>query len=331
MKEQVAAVEPIARGIRIRGKTLGYYAEVMGPFLAIIIFALFMAVAAPRFFLPQNLINILYSASIFIIMAVGMTFVITGAGIDLSVGSMLALSGVIMCFYVKFTDWPPFLGIPIILIVGAILGMINGLLIVKLRLPAFIATIATMIGYRGIVLIMAAGYSMYRFPPEITFIGKYRLFGTFPLAIVIAFVVVLIGYFLYRRTAFGRYTAAMGGDREAAVLAGINVDLYKVLGFTFMGLLAGLAALITIGRLDSFHSNFGVYMEIDVIAAVIIGGTLLYGGKGKIWGSFAGAVLMAMVTNGVTILRLPYFYQYVAVSVVIILSVTLYTLRAKRE
>lgn len=327
MKEQVTAAE---RDVG-RGRSIGYYIEVMGPFLAIILFGMFMAIVAPRFFLPQNLFNILYSASIFIIMAVGMTFVITGGGIDLSVGSMLALSGVIMCFYVKFTDFPPILGIPIVLIMGTVLGAFNGFIIVKLRLPEFIATIATMIGYRGVVLIMAAGYSMYRFPPEVAFIGKYRLFGTFPLAIVVAFVVVLLGYFLYRWTTFGRYTAAMGGNKEAAILAGINVDKYKILNFAFMGFLTGLAALITIGRLDAFHATYGTHMEIDTIAAVIIGGTALYGGVGKIWGSFAGAILMAMVTNGVVILRLPYFYQYVAVALVIILAVSMYMLRTKKR
>lgn len=159
----------------------------------------------------------------------------------------------------------------------------------------------------------------------------YRLFGVFPVAILIAIAVVFLGYFLYRRTNFGRYTAAAGGNKEAAILAGINVDKYKILNFTFMGLLAGLAALITIGRLDAFHATYGTNMEIDTIAAVIIGGTALYGGVGKIWGSFAGAILMAMVTNGMVVLRLQYFYQYVAVAVVIIMAVSLYTLRAKRE
>lgn len=330
-QKKVTGFKPRPGGINIRGRSLGYYMEMAGPLLAIILFAVFMAFAAPRFFLMQNLINILYSASIFIIMAVGMTFVITGAGIDLSVGSMLALSGVLMCFYIKFTGLPPIFGIPIALIAGTLLGAFNGLIIVKLRLPEFIATIATMIGYRGIVLILAGGYSMYRFPPEVVFLGKYRFFGVFPLAIVIAFVTAIVGYFMYRYTTFGRYTAAMGGDREAAILAGINVNKYKILNFAFMGFLAGLVGVITIGRLDSFHANFGTNMEIHTIAAVIIGGTALYGGVGKIWGSLAGAILMAMVTNGMVILRLPYFYQYVAVAIVIILAVSMYTLRRRRE
>lgn len=326
MEEKQMATKMVAA----RGRSIGYYAEVMGPFLAIIIFALLMAFLAPRFFIPQNLINIFYSASIFIIMAVGMTFVITGAGIDLSIGSQLALSGVLMCFICKFTDLPPILAIPAGLFIGTVLGTINGLLIVKLRLPEFIATLATMIGYRGIVLILAGGFSMYRFPSEFIFLGRYRLFGVFPISIILSIIVVIIGYYMFRYTKFGRYTAAMGGNKEAAILAGIDVDKYKILNFALMGFLAALASLITIGRLDAFHATYGTYMEIDTIAAVIIGGTALYGGVGKIWGSFAGAVLMAMVTNGVTILRLPYFYQYVAVAVVIIISVTLYTLRAKR-
>ncbi len=327
MEEQHIASEIVAK----REKSLGYYVGLMGPFLAIIVFSIIMAALAPRFFLPQNMINIFYSASIFIIMAVGMTFVITGAGIDLSVGSQLALTGVLMCFIVKFTNIPPILAIPIGLAIGTLLGTINGLIIVKLRLPEFIATLATMIGYRGIVLILAGGFSITRFPTEFIFIGRYRLFDVFPIAILLAILVVIVGYIMYRYAKFGRYTAAMGGDKEAAVLAGINVDKYKILNFALMGFLAALASLITIGRLDAFHATYGIYMEIDVIAAVIIGGTALYGGVGRIWGSFAGAVLMAMVTNGVTILRLPYFYQYVAVAAVIIISVALYTMRAKRQ
>jgi len=330
MKEQATVAKAVLE-TKIWGRSLGYSLEMLGPFLAIILFAVFMAFAAPRFFVLANIINILYAASIFIIMAVGMTFVITGAGIDLSVGSMLALSGVLMCFYVKFTDFPPIFGIPIALVAGTLLGVFNGFIIVKLKLPEFIATIATMIGYRGIVLILAGGYSMYAFSPEVIFLGKYRLLGKFPLTIVIAFLIVIIGYFLYRRTNFGRYTAAMGGNREAAVLAGINVDKYKILNFAFMGFLAGLAGILTIGRLDAFHATYGYHMEIDTIAAVIIGGTALYGGVGKVWGSLAGAVLIAMVTNGMVVLGLPYFYQYVAVAAIIILAVSLHTMRRSRR
>lgn len=188
----------------------------------------------------------------------------------------ITIRGKRLGFYVKFTDLPPVLGIPIVLLTGTALGAFNGLIIVKLRLPEFIATIATMIGYRGVVLIMAAGYSMYRFPRVISFLGKYRLFGVFPVAILIAFTMVFLSYFLYRRTTFGRYTATLGGNREAAVLAGINVDKYKILNFTYMGFLAGMAALITIGRLDAFHATYGTHMEIDTIAAVIILAVSLY-------------------------------------------------------
>ena len=331
MKEQVKIIKKNQRKIKITVKQLILYLKMTGPPLSIILFAVFMAIAAPRFFLPQNLINILYSAASIIILAIGMTFVITGAGIDLSVGSILALSGVLMVYYVKYTGLLPIFGIPIALIVGTLLGTINGLLIVKLRIPDFIATIATMIGYRGIVLILAGGYSLYHFPAEVIFLGKYRLFGVVPIAIIIAILATAMGFFLYRYTTFGRYTVAMGGNREAAILAGINVDKYKILNFAFIGFLAGLAAIITIGRMDSFHANFGTHMEIDTIAAVIIGGTALYGGIGKIWGSLGGAILMAMVSNGVVILRLPYFYQYLAVALVIIIAVTMYKLRAKRE
>ena len=330
MKGQAAVVRTGQKSISNILRKVGYRLEQTGPLLAIVLFGILMVILAPRFYMLQNIINILYSASIYIVLAMGMTFVITGAGIDISIGANLALVGALVSFYLKFTSFPPILAIPLGLIIGAALGAFNGVIITRLKLPDFIATIATMIGFRGIVLILAGGYSFYEFPKSFIFLGKFRLFGLLPMPIVVAIIVVLFSYFLYGWTTFGRYTIAMGSNKESAILAGINVNKYKILTFVYSGFLAGLAGILMIGRLDSYHASFGQNIEIEIIAAVIIGGTALFGGLGKIWGTVSGAILLAMVTNGLVILRLPFFYQYVAISAIIIISVGIYSLRNKK-
>ena len=317
--------------LHIFGRPWTYQVERLGPIAAVIIFAAVVGIIEPRFLSARNVINVLYQAATYIILAVGMTFVITGAGIDISIGSMLALTGILMVFTIEYTPIPPWLGIWVAPLSGMVLGLFNGLFITKLKVPDFIATIATMIGYRGIVLIMAGGVVHYRFPAAVRFLGAYRIFGLIPISILVAFAIGALGYYVYNNTYFGRYTAALGGNRESAILAGIEVDKYKIMTYVFMGFLAGVAALVTIGRLDAFHATYGEFMEIDTIAAVIIGGTALFGGYGRVWGSVFGALLMSMVVNGAVLLGFPYFYQYVLVGIVILVAVSIYTFLGTRR
>ncbi len=317
---------------KILGKPWTYQVERLGPILACILFAVIVGIIEPRFIHHRNIINILYQSATYMILAVGMTFVITGAGIDISVGSQLALTGILMIFAVQALPGAlAWLGILIAPLAGVVLGTINGLFITKLRVPDFIATIATMIAFRGIVLILAGGQVHYRFPSAIVFLGSYRVFGIIPISIFVAFIIGAIGYYVYKNTYFGRYIVAIGGNKESAILAGINVNKYKIMSYAVMGFLAGVAALITIGRLDAFHATYGEHMEIDAIAAVIIGGTSLFGGYGRIWGSVFGALLMSMVVNGAVILGFPYFYQYVLVGLVILIAVAIYRFLENRR
>jgi ribose transport system permease protein len=260
-----------------------------------------------------------------------MTFVITGAGIDLSVGSTLTLSGVALVMLVKHTPIDPILAMVVCLAVGAFLGLVNGLIITKLKMPDFIATLATMIAYRGITLVIVGGIVLYGFPKSMIYLGQGRLWGIVPVSVIVAILVVLAASFLYKRTRFGRYTVAIGGNRMAAIHAGIPFARYKIYTYIFSGLLTALAAIMLIGRLDSYHGTFGTGMEMHTIAAVIIGGTALYGGIGRVWGSLAGAILLAMVINGLVHLGIQYFWQQVAVGVVIILAVMLYTMTGLRQ
>ncbi len=316
--------------IRRRNRLLRYI-DILGPWAGIILFIIVVAPQAPAFLSLPNVTNILVDASGYILLAVGMTFVMTGAGIDLSVGSTLALSGVTMGMLVKHTPINPILAMIVCLAVGAFLGLVNGLIITKLKMPDFIGTLATMITYRGVTLVIIGGVVLFGFPTPMLYLGQAKLWGIVPVAIIVAFLVVAVADFLYKRTKFGRYTVAIGGNRMAAIHTGIPVAKYKICTYIFSGFLAAFSGIMLIGRLDSYHGTFGMGMEMHTIAAVIIGGTALYGGIGRLWGSLAGAILISMVINGMVLLRIQYFWQQVAMGVVIILAVMLYTITGLRQ
>jgi len=286
----------------------------------------------PVFLTPANITNVLVDAAAYIVVAVGMTFVITGAGIDLSVGSILALSGIAMTWLIKYTPIDPILAVVVCLAVGAFLGLVNGLLITKFKMPDIVATLATAISYRGLALVIVGGRVLFSFPPALRYLGVTRLGAIVPVGIIVALLVVVVADFLlYKRTRFGRYTVAIGGNRTAAIHAGIPVDRYKIYTYIFSGFLAALAGVMIIGRLDSYVAVEGAYVLLPTIAAVVMGGTALYGGVGRLWGSLGGALLLAMVINGMVLLGLEFFWQQVAVGVVIVLAIMVYTVTGLRQ
>jgi len=237
-----------------------------------------------------------------------------------------------MTMLVKHTPINPILAIVVCLAIGALLGLVSGLLITKLKMPDIIATLATMISYRGLALVMMGGSVLFGFPPALRYLGQTRLLGIVPVSIIAAILVVVVADFLlYKRTRFGRYTVAIGGNRTAAIHAGIPVDRYKIYTYIFSGLMAALAGVMLIGRLDAYNATFGTGMEFHTIAAVIIGGTSLFGGIGRLWGSLAGALLISMVINGMVSLGFGYFWQQVAVGVVIVLAIMVYTVTGLRQ
>ena len=315
---------------RGRGRVLRYI-DILGPWAGCIIFAIVVASQTATFISPVNVTNVLVDATAYVLIAIGMTFVMTGAGIDLSVGSIVGLCGAIMTVLVKHTAISPILAMVVCLALGALLGLVNGLIITKLKIPDFIGTLATMTAFRGITLVIIGGRVLFGFPETLIWLGQARLGGIVPVSVIAAIVVVVVAHFLYQRTKFGRYTVAIGGNRAAATYAGVPVDRYKIYTYVFSGFLTALATIMLIGRLDSYHGTFGMGMELHTIAAVIIGGTALYGGIGRVWGSLAGAILLAMVINGMVHLGLQYFWQQVAVGVVIILAVMLYTMTGLRK
>jgi len=322
-------MEMLKRGGRSR---LSRYIDILGPWAGIILFAIVMTSLRPVFLTSANITNVLVDASAYIVVAVGMTFVITGAGIDLSVGSILALSGIAMTWLIKYTPINPILAIVVCLAVGALLGLVNGLIITKFKMPDIVATLATALSYRGLALVIVGGRVLFSFPPALRYLGVTRLGAIVPVGIIMAILVVVVADFLlYKRTRFGRYTVAIGGNRTAAIHAGIPVDRYKIYTYIFSGFMAALAGVMIIGRLDSYHATFGAGMEFHTIAAVIIGGTALFGGVGRLWGSLAGALLIAMVINGLVVLAVNFYWQQVAIGVVLMLAVALYTVTGLRQ
>lgn len=302
--------------------------ERYGIVLALIALSVVLAFLSPYFLTVSNLLNVLLQASINLVVAVGMTFVITSAGIDLSVGSMVALAGVVMAMLMKNDIG----GLPVAvlgaLVVGLFVGSFNGLLITRLRLPPFIVTLGTMSIVRGLALIISDGKPVYGLPQsELRIISGY--IGPVPIPVIIALLVALLAHFVLRNTTIGEYTVAIGGNEEAARLSGISVHRYKVLIYAISGLMCGLASVILTARLSAAEPIAGVNYELDAIAATVMGGTSLMGGQGTIFGTIIGALLMSVLRNGLNLLNIQSYYQQLAIGVVIILAVTLDVLRKR--
>ena len=300
----------------------------LGLTLVIIILGVIFTLINPRFASVDNFLNILTQASTYIIVAMGMTFVISKAGIDLSVGSMLA---VVTCVFFGLVDggmyWLP--ALVIMFALGAVLGMINGLMVAFLAIPALIATLGTMVAYRGAALLHSSGKLYYGLPPEIVWLGQGTVAGI-PVPVIMALIFVLFSWWLFNRTRFGVYCRAVGGNREAARLAGIPVSRVEVLVYTFMGICVTIGGLIWMARIDGTQATLGTAMEIHVIAATIIGGTSLFGGRGTIYGSLLGAILLTMLNNALVIAGVEFFWQLVAIGAIVVVAVTVNNVRENR-
>jgi len=308
---------------------IGRFMEKAGPFAALVVLAIIFTSINTRFIYLNNLINVVRQAAIYIILAVGMTFVITGAGIDLSIGSILAVCTCVAGSLLKDFGLPIFPVILITLGLGAFIGLINGFLVTRVFLPPFIATLGMMVTLRGVALIHSSGRIYHAFPAPLLAMGRGMIFGVFPAPIAIAFAIVFIGYILFKWTTFGQYCIAIGGNKEGARLSGINTYRYETLNYVLMGFLTAFAGIVLMGRIDSTQAIIGTNMEIHTIAAVIIGGTSLFGGRGTIGGSVIGAVILAIIANGLILAGVSFFWQQVVTGLIIILAVALSIFRER--
>lgn len=293
--------------------------------IALIALAAVISVLSPYFLRPDNLINVLMQASINLIIALGMTFVIATAGIDLSVGSIVGLSGMIMAkMLIGGTSLP--VTIIITLLAGILMGAVNGFLITRIKLPPFIATLGTMSVYRGITLISNEGRPAYGLSSQILKPIAGRV-GAIPIPVIIAFVSAIIAYFILTRTTIGEYTLAIGGNEEAVRLSGVPVGRFITIVYALSGLTCALAGIVLTARLTAAEPIAGTGYELDAIAAVVIGGTSLSGGVATIFGTVIGALIMSVLRNGLNLLNIQSYYQLVAIGSVIVLAVALDKLR----
>lgn len=296
-----------------------------GMIVAFVLVCLVMWALTPHFLTPTNLLNVVRQSSIIGVMAVGVTFVILSGGIDLSVGSVMAVSGMIAAGTMQ-NGGGIFVGIVVALGVGIAAGLVNGLLVTKGGITPFVVTLGMMSIARGATLIYSNGYPISGFSETFRFIGGGEILGI-PFPVIIFFLVVLTGWAVLTQTRLGRYTYAIGGNEETVKLSGINSDFFKTMVYVISGATAAISALILTSRLNSAGPTAGLTYELTVIAAVVIGGTSLSGGRGSVWGSLIGALLIAVINNGMNLLGISPYFQELVRGVIIILAVYVDRLR----
>ncbi|MFM1865279.1 MAG: Ribose import permease protein RbsC [Actinomycetota bacterium] len=302
-------------------------------FASLVAIFIFFAFANPAFATLSNINGILLSTAVIGLLAVGTTFVIITAGIDLSIGTGVTLTAVMTAYAIKNLGLPVWLGVVVGIVTGALMGLVNGLNITYLQLPPFIATLAMMLIAKGLALVISGTAPIY-----VSGIGNFEeiALGSIvpgwntPNAVVILFVSAVVASFILNRTVLGRYTFAIGSNEEATAISGINVRKWKIIIYIVGGIFIGLAGVVLTSRLGSAQPALGMGYELEAIAAVIIGGTSLMGGRGSILGTVIGALIMSVLINGLRIMSIQQEWQTVVVGFVIIFAVYTDSLRRRR-
>ncbi len=298
------------------------------PFISLAILFVVLSIASPYFLTGTNLSSVIRQTAVINTMALGMTLVIVSGGIDLSVGSILAFSGVVGTMTMVDTG-SVVLGIAAGVLAGTVWGCLNGLAIAALHIPPFIVTLGTMGIVRGLTLVASGGLPIVGLPKEHSFLGEGAI-GPFPFVLVVLAICAVIMHFVLRSTKLGRYTYAIGSNESAAVYAGIPVGRYKVAIYALCGMLAGVAGMIETSRLMTGQPTAGVSYELQVIAAVVIGGGSLAGGEGTVIGTLIGAFIMGLLSNGSDLLGVNPYWQQVIIGAIIIGAVALDETRKRR-
>ncbi|MCL4514485.1 MAG: ABC transporter permease [Firmicutes bacterium] len=302
-----------------RNVQLTKYVLRSGILVAFIALLIIFAFTAPYFATFENLRNVLRQVSVNTVVAVGMTFVIILAGIDLSVGAIVALIGSLAAGFLQ-AGYSLWLVLLLMVAIGAASGAINGYFVAYQGVPAFIVTLATMTIYRGLAFLRTGGYAIPIANDAFLGLGRGYL-GPIPTPVVVMVVIIIIGHVILTMTKFGRHALAVGGNEEASRLSGVNVEVTKLLIYTMSGVLAGIAGILLAGRLGAGSANSGTGLELDAIAAVVLGGTDLMGGRGTITGTILGAFIIGIISNGLTLLNVEPFYQMVIKGCIILFAV----------
>jgi ribose transport system permease protein len=310
------------------------------PLIALVVLCVALSILSDKFMTVDNGWNVMRQISVNICIAVGMTLVVLTSGIDLSVGSVLALCGAITAGLLKSGIEIPsgnlFIGFTVLgaiimgLLAGGIAGAFNGWTITKFKVPPFVATLAMLTIARGLTLLWTKGFPISVLGDNFAYIGTGWFLGI-PLPVWISAIVVLAAVIITGKTPLGRYIYAIGGNENAAKLSGININRVKIIVYSMAGVLAAVGGIIVTSRLDSAQPNAGTSYELDAIAAVVIGGTSLSGGRGSIWGTVLGAVIIGVLNNGLVLLNVSPFWQQVVKGLVILLAVIIDKANSKND
>ncbi|NLJ97657.1 MAG: ABC transporter permease [Tissierellia bacterium] len=291
-----------------------------GVLIALIGLMILFSALSPHFLKTNNILTILSQVSIIAILAFGMTFVLMIGEIDLSVGSIAALCGIVLGISLD-KGFNAMISIIIVLMVGAIAGFFNGFIGAKFKIPTFIVTVATLGIFRGI------GYAFTDAKPiqinnsTILFLGNGKLFGMLPVPVVIVALLLIVGHVLLSKTKFGRQAKIIGGNKTAAEYVGVNTEKMQVIIYIIMGIAAAISSIILTARLYSAQPNAATGYELDAIASAVLGGTSLSGGYGTVLGTFIGASIIGVINNGMNLIGMPYFYQQIIKGLIIIVAV----------
>ena len=303
---------------------------------ALVLLGLIITIVEPVFISPANLINVINQSAVNAIIAIGMTVVILGAGIDLSVGSILAFAGVVMASIAKLGEagiLSPTAALILAILgglaAGTLCGLFNGAVVVFGEMHPFVATLGMMSIARGLALVWTGGRPIFGFAPGLRFFGAGYI-GPFPTQVVLCLILYVIAWWFLKYTKAGRYAYAIGGNEEAARLSGVSIGKMKMIFYSINGLAAAIAALVLTARLDSATPIAGLGFELDAIAAVTIGGTSQRGGEGKIVGSLVGALIIAVLRNGLNLMDVSSYIQQIVIGFVIIFAVLLDTKTKKK-
>lgn len=287
--------------------------------LGLLVLCLVMSVMTPRFLTVTNLRNVLTQVSVNAVIAAGMTFVILTGGIDLSVGSTLAISGAIAAVITKSTG-SVFMAVVAALIVGTLIGLANGFIISKGKIQPFIATLATMTVFRGVTYVYTNGTPVSGLSQSFMVLGNDKILGI-PIPVLVMVLIFAASYYILSQLRYGTYVYALGGNEDSSRLSGINTSNIKTIVYVISGIMSAISGIIVTSRIGSASPNAGSGFELDAIAAVVLGGTSLSGGEGSILGTIIGAVIIGVLNNGLNLMNVSPFYQLIVKGLVILLAV----------
>ena len=300
-----------------------------GAMVAVLLLSFLLSIASPYFLTTGNLTNLLVQASVIALLAGGQTFVILTGGVDLAVGALTALAGAVAGHLMIKLGVDVYLALGVALAIGAAVGLFNGYLVAFVGIPSFIVTLGGLTLWRGLAFEATGGFDNAGLPEPMPFIGYGEWLGV-PMPIVITAVYFVVMAFVLSSTKLGRYVYAMGSNEMGARQVGIHIKGYKLAVYVVSGLSCALGAIVLMARMDSSSGKMAQMFELDAIAAVILGGTSLFGGRGSIWGSLLGAILITMVRNGMNLMEISQFKQMMAIGAVVIIAVWIDVIRRQR-